>query len=52
MTTISKEHSDRLYWLGRYTERAERFYAKKSVTEADLSTVWDTLFIRFLIPVL
>ena len=22
MTTISKEHSDRLYWLGRYTERA------------------------------
>lgn len=21
MTTISKEHSDRLYWLGRYTER-------------------------------
>ena len=22
MSTISKEHSDRLYWLGRYTERA------------------------------
>jgi hypothetical protein len=21
MSTISKEHSDRLYWLGRYTER-------------------------------
>lgn len=21
MSTISKEHSDRLFWLGRYTER-------------------------------